>query len=97
MISMKPKKNLTLYMILPIAIVVVALVAWFFLGQRLEFGKPSFTSNGEIRTLGSQTSLNLTFADAKSGLAKTEISLVQDGKTMSSTASQHPSSCPGSQ
>lgn len=90
MISMKPKKNLTLYMIAPIAIVVVALVAWLFLGQRLEFGKPSFTSNGEIRILGSQTSLNLTFADAKSGLAKTEISLVQDGKTIPLSTMAYP-------
>jgi len=90
MISMKPKKNLTLYIIAPIVIVGLAFVTWLFLGQRLEFGKPSFTAGGEIRTLGSQSALNLIFSDAKSGLSKTAISLIQDGKTYPLSAINYP-------
>jgi len=81
MISMKTKKNVTLYVIVLMIIIALASVAWFFLGQRLEFGKPAVTSPGEIRTLGAQSSLDLIFSDSKSGLSKTVISLAQDGKT----------------
>jgi len=90
MISMKPRKNLTLYVFALVAIVAAAFVAWLFLGQRLEFGKPTFTAGGEIRTLGSQSSLNLIFSDAKSGLSKTDISLIQDGKTYPLSAINYP-------
>jgi len=80
MISIQPKKNLTLYAIITAVLVLLVVIAWLFLGQRLEFEKPSFSSEGEIRTIG-QSPINLTFTDQKSGLSKTEISLTQDGKT----------------
>jgi murein DD-endopeptidase MepM/ murein hydrolase activator NlpD len=90
MISLHPKKNLTLYVLVPSVMAILALVAWLFLGQRLEFEKPSFTSSDEIRTLGGKSSLNLTFSDPKSGLSKTELSLSQDGRSYPLSAISYP-------
>ncbi|OPY13489.1 MAG: Murein DD-endopeptidase MepM [Syntrophus sp. PtaB.Bin001] len=80
MINVKPKKYLTFCIIVISIFIVFAFVAWLFWGDRLEFGKPSFRCNVDIRTLGFQNSLHLTFSDTQSGLSRTDVSLSQDGK-----------------
>ncbi|SEM26246.1 Peptidase family M23 [Syntrophus gentianae] len=85
------KKNLTPYIIVPAVLVVIALAAWLFLGHRFEFGKPIFTFDGELRTIGWQSTVNLTFSDPQSGLSKTELVLIQDGRTYPLSALTYPS------
>lgn len=90
MFSTRSKRNLTLFVVAFAGLAVLAAAAWLFLGNRLEFGKPSFTPLGKMHTLGSQSLLKVTFSDTQSGLAKTEILLTQDGKTHSLSTMTYP-------
>jgi len=90
MFSTRPKRNLTLFVVAFACVAVIAAAVWLFLGNRLEFSKPSFTAQGEMRTLGSQSPLKLTFSDFQSGLSKTEVLLSQNGKTHSLSNMTYP-------
>jgi hypothetical protein len=92
MTFVQPSKNRKRYLLIGSAVIaVLAVAAWLLLGQRLEFGKPSFTSKGEIRTIGWNTPLILTFSDSKSGLSRTAVALTQDGKTYPLSTLTYPS------
>ncbi len=74
-------RNLTKYLaaILPLVIIVLG-GGWWFLATSGEREKPTIKFAEDVRSIGRQKTLNLTFADNKAGLRHIAVSLTQDNK-----------------
>lgn len=73
------KKNLKSKLILLVCLLVILPVAWV-LAVKLEGEKPSIVLSPAIESIGRTQTLSLSVADAKSGMRKTWIGIIKDGK-----------------
>lgn len=73
-------KKYRLYIEILAAVLVIAAVGWVFFGNYLEFGKPEIKFDQEFKSLGRQKVVGITFSDAKSGLSRVSVEIIQDNK-----------------
>lgn len=71
-------KKFRLYMEISAAILVIAATAWIFFGNYMEIGKPVIKFDQELKSLGRQKTVGITFSDSKSGLARLKVEMIQD-------------------
>ncbi|MCE5212834.1 MAG: M23 family metallopeptidase [Deltaproteobacteria bacterium] len=73
-------KRFPLYIEVLIGVIVIAAVAWIFFGNQLEMGKPEIKFDQELKAIGRQKNIGITFSDSKSGLARITAEIIQDNK-----------------
>jgi len=73
-------KKLSLYIKVSIAILIVAVLCWLYFGNYLEREKPIIKFNQEIKLIGKQKIIEITFSDSKSGLSHLTAEIIQDNK-----------------
>lgn len=66
----------------PVIIIVSVIIfsVWLFFGNNLELGKPEITFDHDIKAVGRQQTLTISFTDAKSGLSYLNVEIIQDNK-----------------
>jgi murein DD-endopeptidase MepM/ murein hydrolase activator NlpD len=73
-------KKFRLYMEISAAILVIAAFCWFFFGNYLEIGKPVIKFDQDVKAVGKQKTIGITFSDFKSGLSHLNVEIIQDNK-----------------
>jgi murein DD-endopeptidase MepM/ murein hydrolase activator NlpD len=73
-------KRFPLYIEIIIAVLVIAVVGWFFFGDYLETGKPQVKFDQEVRAVGRQKTIGINFSDSGSGLSRITVEIIQDNK-----------------
>ncbi len=73
-------KKFRLYIEISAAILVIAALGWIFFGSYLEMGKPVIKFDQEVKAIGKQKTIEITFSDLKSGLSHLNVEIIQDNK-----------------
>jgi murein DD-endopeptidase MepM/ murein hydrolase activator NlpD len=73
-------KRSRLYIEISAAILVIAAMVWIFFGSYLELGKPSIKFDQEVKAIGKQKTIGITFSDSKSGISHVNVEIIQDNK-----------------
>ena len=73
-------KKFRLYIEISAAILVIGALCWIFFGNYLEIGKPVIKFDQEVKAVGKQKTIGITFSDLKSGLSHLNIEIIQDNK-----------------
>ena len=63
-----------------IALVVVAALGWFIFGNYIEIGNPVIKLDSDVKAIGRQKTVGITFSDSKSGLSRITAEIIQDNK-----------------
>lgn len=74
-------KKFRLYIEILAAVLVIAALGWVFLGNYMEIGKPVVKFDQEIKMLGRQKTVGITFSDSKSGLSSLKVEIIQDNNS----------------
>lgn len=74
-------KKFSLYIKIVAAILVFAALGWFLFGSYVELGKPAIKVTQDVTAIGRQKTLEINFADSKSGLSRLNVEIIQDNKS----------------
>ncbi len=83
-------KRLSLYAFLPVAIIIILGGGWLFFSTFGETEKPVIKFSQELRSIGRQKTVDISFEDRKSGLRTISVALSQDNKSHVLAASAFP-------
>ena len=75
------KKFNLFYVIISIAILVIAALGWIFLGSYLEIEKPAIKFTQNFTAVGRQKTIEINFSDSISGLSHLQVEIIQDNKS----------------
>jgi len=76
--------------ILILVLVVIAGGGWWFFNSYGEWEKPDITFDQEIKAIGRQKAIQITFTDRKRGLRHTAVTLTQDNLTQGLSSINYP-------
>ena len=62
------------------ALLVLIALGWIFFGSYLELGKPAIKFDQEVKAIGRQKTIGITFSDSKSGISHINVEIIQDNK-----------------
>jgi murein DD-endopeptidase MepM/ murein hydrolase activator NlpD len=74
------KKFNLFYIKISIAILIIAVLGWIFLGSYVEIEKPAIKLNQSFTAVGRQKTIEINFSDSKSGLSHLNVEIIQDNK-----------------
>jgi len=74
------KKFNLFYVKISIAILIIAVLSWIFLGSYVEIEKPAIKYNQNFSAVGRQKTVEINFSDSNSGLSHLNVEIIQDNK-----------------